>query len=241
MKGMGYVDTEADRGERYYLEKDRQYLVGTSEQAIGPMHSGEVFEEATMREFRTDRAIYNKPEVTFITRVENVGNVLVRPRGPLEITDCFGKRVATLRMNDAGSAVLPKQIRQFEILWEGEGLVFGRYQALLGLVYGEDARKNISAAVSFWVLPLNVIVPIIGVGLGSILTLLILVKFHIRRQLKKIRSATEEKIRPTRWGSVEREFLRYQKRAPLSRLALVTTAILISTLIFLMLLFFFLA
>ena len=45
MKGMGYIDTEADREERYYLEKDKQYLVGTSEQAIGPMHSGEVFDE----------------------------------------------------------------------------------------------------------------------------------------------------------------------------------------------------
>jgi len=45
LKGMGYIDTEDDREERYYLEKDKQYLVGTSEQSVGPMHSGEVFEE----------------------------------------------------------------------------------------------------------------------------------------------------------------------------------------------------
>lgn len=45
MEGMGYIDTEADREERYFLEKDKQYLVGTSEQAIGPMHSGEIFNE----------------------------------------------------------------------------------------------------------------------------------------------------------------------------------------------------
>lgn len=45
MKGMGYIDTEADREERYWLEKDKQYLVGTSEQAVGPMHSGEIFNE----------------------------------------------------------------------------------------------------------------------------------------------------------------------------------------------------
>jgi len=48
MKGMGYIDTEADQEERYYLEKDKQYLVGTSEQAIGPMHSAEVFEEKNL-------------------------------------------------------------------------------------------------------------------------------------------------------------------------------------------------
>jgi seryl-tRNA synthetase len=45
MKGMGYIDTETDREERYFFEKDKQYLVGTSEQAIGPMHSDEIFEE----------------------------------------------------------------------------------------------------------------------------------------------------------------------------------------------------
>lgn len=45
MKGMGYIDTEADRDERYFLEKDKQYLVGTSEQVIGPMYAGEVLEE----------------------------------------------------------------------------------------------------------------------------------------------------------------------------------------------------
>lgn len=45
MKGMGYIDTEADREERYFFEKDRQYLVGTSEQSIGPMYSDEIFEE----------------------------------------------------------------------------------------------------------------------------------------------------------------------------------------------------
>lgn len=45
MRGMGYIDTEADREERYFLEKDREYLVGTSEQSIGPMHLDEIFEE----------------------------------------------------------------------------------------------------------------------------------------------------------------------------------------------------
>jgi len=41
--GMGYLD----RGEEdvYYLPKDELYLVGTSEQMIGPMHMNEVFEE----------------------------------------------------------------------------------------------------------------------------------------------------------------------------------------------------
>ncbi len=44
MDAMGFLHGEA-ADDVYYLEKDDLYLVGTSEQAIGPMHAGEVFKE----------------------------------------------------------------------------------------------------------------------------------------------------------------------------------------------------
>lgn len=44
MQAMGYIDTEKDKEERYFLEKDNLYLVGTSEQSIGPMHKDEIFD-----------------------------------------------------------------------------------------------------------------------------------------------------------------------------------------------------
>jgi len=44
MDAMGFLHGEA-ADDVYYLEKDNLYLVGTSEQAIGPMHAGEVFRE----------------------------------------------------------------------------------------------------------------------------------------------------------------------------------------------------
>lgn len=45
MKGMGYIDREKDFQERYYLPQDNLFLIGTAEQAIGPMHMNEIFEE----------------------------------------------------------------------------------------------------------------------------------------------------------------------------------------------------
>ncbi len=45
MKGMGYIDTPEDLAERYYLEKDKLFLVGTAEQSIGPLHKDEIFKE----------------------------------------------------------------------------------------------------------------------------------------------------------------------------------------------------
>lgn len=45
MRGMGYIDTSEDLAERYFLEKDQLFLVGSSEQSIGGLHQGEIFEE----------------------------------------------------------------------------------------------------------------------------------------------------------------------------------------------------
>lgn len=43
MRSMGYLE-HGGTDEIYYLEKDDQYLIGTSEQAIGPMHADEILE-----------------------------------------------------------------------------------------------------------------------------------------------------------------------------------------------------
>lgn len=41
MQGMGYM--ERGKEDMYFIEKDKLYLIGTSEQIIGPMHAGETF------------------------------------------------------------------------------------------------------------------------------------------------------------------------------------------------------
>lgn len=66
MSAMGYLDRGAD--EVYHLEKDDLFLVGTSEQSIGAMHSGEVFEEKELPKryagfstcFRREAGAYGK-------------------------------------------------------------------------------------------------------------------------------------------------------------------------------------
>ncbi|MEK7519874.1 MAG: aminoacyl--tRNA ligase-related protein, partial [Patescibacteria group bacterium] len=68
MRGMGYVDRGEDLDETYYLEKDKQYLVGTAEQSVGPMHAGEIFSEqelpkryvAFSTSFRREAGSYGK-------------------------------------------------------------------------------------------------------------------------------------------------------------------------------------
>ncbi len=44
MQGMGYLEHGGEE-EIYHLQKDNLYLVGTSEQSVGPMHSDEILSE----------------------------------------------------------------------------------------------------------------------------------------------------------------------------------------------------
>ena len=47
MRGMGYLE-QGGEGETYHFAKDGLYLVGTSEQAIGPMHRDEVLDASEL-------------------------------------------------------------------------------------------------------------------------------------------------------------------------------------------------
>ena len=43
-RGMGFLE-QTDKEEAYFLPQDNLYLVGTSEQSVGAMHAGEIFNE----------------------------------------------------------------------------------------------------------------------------------------------------------------------------------------------------
>lgn len=47
MEAMGYL-AQGGADEVYHLEKDKQYLVGTSEQSMGPYHANEILPEADL-------------------------------------------------------------------------------------------------------------------------------------------------------------------------------------------------
>lgn len=136
--------------------------IGISQQAgalILLQIPGEAAEEAAIRDFTTDKRVYPTPfEVKFASRVENRGNVHIKPHGVIEITNMLGKPMATLRVNDRGANVLPASTRRFDNVWSGD-FAFGRYKALLALSFGTTAeaggggRQTLSYARYFWIIP----------------------------------------------------------------------------------------
>lgn len=147
--------------------------------------AGDALESAQLRSFATENYIYSKPDVNFLARVENKGNTLIRPVGPLEIFNMFGKRVAMITFNEKKAGVFPLTTRDFDINWKEEGTGFGRYQAILALNYGDTGHQaTISSTATFWILPMNIILPALGVLAFLLLTVYISIKLYVRQTIQ---------------------------------------------------------
>ncbi|MFH0892548.1 MAG: hypothetical protein V1867_07305 [Candidatus Falkowbacteria bacterium] len=128
---------------------------------------GDVFEEAKVREFNTNKRFYGAPfDVGFTVRIENAGNVHVKPYGTIAVTNMLGKEVKLIRVNEKGGNILPGGTRSFtDMNWKGSG-GFGRYKATLGLTYGVSAdeggqgKSSLMAGLYFWVIPWKIIIPV---------------------------------------------------------------------------------
>ncbi len=146
--------------------------------------AGECNDAANIRQFSTKRFFNGSKNIDFNVRIENTGNMLVKPTGPVEIFNMLGKKVETFTFNESQAAVFPLKVREYNFTWTGEGTGFGRYEAILSPVYGESgAKKTMSSTVSFWILPLNIILPALG-GLAFLLLItFFFVRIYINRTL----------------------------------------------------------
>jgi len=161
--------------------------------------SGDVNESATIRQFSTDKFLYGTQNIDFNVRVENTGNVLIRPSGPLGIYNMLGQQVDQITFNEDQAGVFPERVREFSFNWEGEGVGFGRYEAIVSAVYGDEgAKKTISSTVSFWVLPMNIIGPALGVLAVLLLIVFVVVRLYISRTVAQLSSGRTRVVRSRR-------------------------------------------
>ncbi len=189
--------------------------------------NGEVIENIRINSFATDKLIYSSltPKIKFLTTIENLGTSHLRPRGPLEVWDFFGRKVATLIMNENGVAVLPNTKQVFEVVWGDEGVTWGKYSAIASWVYGEKDQKTMSRVTTFWVLPLNIMGPVV-VGL----LVLMGIWWWVTRWYVRYKLAAEGRM----WKTTN-------KKDPIGKLAWIVLVLLVTVLILLVAMFFLLA
>lgn len=166
--------------------------------------AGEAKDQAKIRQFSTSKYIYGKTDVDFSIRIENEGNTLVTPVGPLEVFNMFGKRVTTLTFNDSQAGIYPKTevsngMRDFKISWQDDGIGFGRYEAMLSAVYGEEGNKNtLSSTVTFWVLPMNIIGPAALILAVLLLIIYVAIRIYVKRSIAMMSAGTTRRLVRTR-------------------------------------------
>ncbi len=149
--------------------------------------SGDVIEKGRIRDFVTEKTLYEKAEAHFSLRFENQGNVHLIPQGSIIIYNMFGKERGNIPINhhkDYGN-VLPESVRKFTFSWTSDIGIWdiGRYKAEATIGYGKDMKQTALASTYFYVLPIIPLLEIIiGLG-GSILFIGWALRAYIRRAL----------------------------------------------------------
>jgi hypothetical protein len=149
--------------------------------------SGNVIEQASLTDFYAATPTFAKSgffeqgPISFVERIRNQGNIHSRPTGTVEVTDMFGRKVETLRVNgdpankdDLPKSVLPQSFRRFEQKLNQEWL-FGQYHAKVNLTYGDG--KKLSSEVSFWVIPYKLVI----LAIAGLVALFFALRFSLRK------------------------------------------------------------
>lgn len=134
--------------------------------------NGNVKESMSIKDFSVNKggktaSLFQSAPLNFVERLENKGNIHEEPRGLVTITNMFGKKVATLGINQPPRNVLPASIRKFDQNLDktviGSKKLFGRYTAKLDVTYGKNNSQKVSSTMSFWVIPYKLIAIVIAV------------------------------------------------------------------------------
>lgn len=159
--------------------------------------AGDVIEKGRIRDFVTEKSVYETPEANLSLRFENQGNVHLLPKGNIVIYNMFGKVRGTIPVNhqkDYGN-VLPESTRKFSFTWKSDAGIWdiGRYRAEATIGYGKDQQQSALATTYFYVLP---IVPLIEV-LGGALIFIFFVGWVLRVYIRKAIAIEKELLQAT--------------------------------------------
>lgn len=163
--------------------------------------NGDVREEGYIKEFIVGRTFYEKPDIDFILRFENTGNVHLKPQGEIAIFNMWGSEMGKILINEKSDFgnVLPRSMRKFIFNWQRDLnlLEMGRFKAVAIISYGEDARQNVSRFVYFWIFPSKSAIVIMISFLAFILAIFFLTRRYVKRSLVSLEHRIISDSRPS--------------------------------------------
>jgi hypothetical protein len=136
---------------------------------------GEVEVEGALEEFTTipNKKFFTKGPISFAAIFRNTGSVHLNPYGSISVSNMLGEEVGFIEMDPWYA--MPQSLRYREVAWEREFL-FGRYTATLEINRGYNDEID-TATISFWVIPVKLIIP----AIGGLVLLLLLIRYIVTR------------------------------------------------------------
>jgi hypothetical protein len=157
--------------------------------------AGNINENMTLASLTAEKSghqssVFDSAPITFVTRLQNSGNIHVQPTGTITVTDIFGKLVGTTKVNSGSSNVLPNSIRRFESTFN-PGWLFGRYTADLTIGYGTKGQV-IQGQITFWVIPWKIVATALVILITLIFIIWQLLRANNKRVIRKYKKANEQ-------------------------------------------------
>lgn len=115
---------------------------------------GENNEQAALLDFSALKILWQTTG-TLTYRIQNQGNVYLKPEGTIILKDIFGRTVATVDANPEGNRAMTGTTRKIETPFQTSWAI-GPITAELNLTYG-DQQKELSDSVTFWILPWKIL------------------------------------------------------------------------------------
>lgn len=116
-----------------------------------------VVEKSQVHQFKTSKNIFLQKPVDFIVDIENFGNRAITPGGAIYIQNRRGQEIEKLDFNSNGDSIPSEEKKSFNISWE-DVRGFGKFKAKLEIEYGDQIRRDLQDATTFWVLPLPILI-----------------------------------------------------------------------------------
>jgi hypothetical protein len=149
--------------------------------------AGTVVEDGYIRDFATEKMLYDTPEAQLSLRFENKGNVHLQPRGDITIYNMFGKIRGTIPINQTNEYgnVLPGSIRKFTYSWKVDAGLWdiGRYRAEATLGYGSESKSFAQSTTYFYILPLLPLAEMLGTAIATLLFVGWALRAYVRRAI----------------------------------------------------------
>ena len=137
---------------------------------------GDFKQTGEITNFRGPGFVRDRNPIAFKFDFNNTGTVYFEPKGTIEVTSIFGKKMANIEV--AGNVVLPTGMRTIEAVWPKPLWLLGIYKAHLAINVtgkGDIATKDLT----FYALPLY---PSLG-ALGVVIVL-VMIAFYVKKNFK---------------------------------------------------------